>query len=49
MFPSTKAVLLVASVLGGDPRQVYPARITAHLTRLTGFGATILPDPITRR
>ena len=27
-----------------DPRQVNPARIAAHLTRLTGFGATILPD-----
>jgi len=27
-----------------DPRQVKPAQITAHLTRLTGFGATILPD-----
>ena len=27
-----------------DPRQVDPARIAAHLTRLTGFGATILPD-----
>jgi mercuric ion binding protein len=28
-----------------DPRKVNPAQITAHLTRLTGFGATILPDP----
>ena len=27
-----------------DPRQVNPARIAAHLTRLTGFGATILPE-----
>jgi copper chaperone CopZ len=27
-----------------DPRQVNPARIAAHLTRLTGFGATIRPD-----
>ena len=27
-----------------DPRQVSPAHIAAHLTRLTGFGATILPD-----
>jgi copper chaperone CopZ len=27
-----------------DPRQVTPAQIAAHLTRLTGFGATILPD-----
>ena len=27
-----------------DPRHVNPAQIVAHLTRLTGFGATILPD-----
>jgi len=27
-----------------DPRQVNPAQIAARLTRLTGFGATILPD-----
>ena len=27
-----------------DPRQVSPAQIAAHLTRLTGFGATVLTD-----
>src|SRR2546422_8389294 len=27
-----------------DPRQVNPAPIAAHLTALTGFGATILPN-----
>ena len=27
-----------------DPRQVNPAQIAARLTRLTGFGAAILPD-----
>ena len=27
-----------------DPRQVNPAQIAAHLTKLTGFGATVLPD-----
>ena len=27
-----------------DPRQVSPTQIAAHLTKLTGFGATILPD-----
>ncbi|MFL5495319.1 MAG: heavy-metal-associated domain-containing protein [Gemmatimonadales bacterium] len=27
-----------------DPRTVTPAQIAAHLTRLTGFGATILSD-----
>ena len=32
-----------------DPRQVNAAQIAAHLTRLTGFGATILPDTKTSR
>lgn len=27
-----------------DPREVNPAQIAAHLTRFTGFGASILPD-----
>src|SRR5438128_3213209 len=27
-----------------DPQQVSPAQIAAHLTKLTGFGATILPN-----
>jgi copper chaperone CopZ len=27
-----------------DPRKVKPVQIAAHLTRLTGFGATILSD-----
>ncbi len=27
-----------------DPRRVNPAQIAAHLTKLTGFGATILTD-----
>src|SRR5437667_105126 len=27
-----------------DPRRVTPTEIAAHLTRLTGFGATILPE-----
>jgi copper chaperone CopZ len=27
-----------------DPRRVTPAQIAAHLTRLTGFGATVLAD-----
>src|SRR6059058_4989632 len=30
-----------------DPRQVNPAQIAAHLTKLTGFGATILTDTTT--
>jgi len=27
-----------------DPRKVNPAQLATHLTRLTGFGATILSD-----
>jgi copper chaperone CopZ len=27
-----------------DPRRVTPAQISAHLTKLTGFGATVLGD-----
>ena len=27
-----------------DPRRVTPPQIAAHLTRLTGYGATVLPD-----
>lgn len=27
-----------------DPRRITPAEIAAHLTELTGFGASILPD-----
>lgn len=27
-----------------DPRQVKPSEIAAHLTKLTGFGAIVLPD-----
>ena len=27
-----------------DPRQLTPAQIAAHLTKLTGFGVTVLPD-----
>jgi copper chaperone CopZ len=27
-----------------DPKRVTPEQIAAHLTRATGFGATILPD-----
>ena len=33
-----------SGVVRYDPRRVSPAQIAAHLTRLTGFGATVLPD-----
>lgn len=29
-----------------DPRQVDPTQIAAHLTKFTGFGATVLPDTV---
>ncbi|MDZ4863512.1 MAG: heavy metal-associated domain-containing protein [Gemmatimonadota bacterium] len=28
-----------------DPRKVTPAQITAHLTRLTGYGARMIAEP----
>jgi len=27
-----------------DAKRVTPAQIAAHLTKLTGYGATVLPD-----
>ncbi len=32
-----------------DPRRFTPDQIAAHLTRLTGFGAIVLPDATTSR
>ena len=32
-----------------DPRRVSPSEIAAQLTRLTGFGATVLPDSTSAR
>lgn len=29
-----------------DPRRITPAGIAAHLTRMTGYGARVLPDSI---
>lgn len=29
-----------------DPRQVTPAAIASHLTKMTGYGAKVLPDSI---
>ncbi len=31
-----------------DPQRLTPARIVAHLARLTGYRATVLPDPAPR-
>ena len=27
-----------------DPKRVTPAQIAAHLTKLTGYGAAVMPD-----
>ena len=42
-----RATVTLADSLGVvryDPKRVTPSRVAAHLTQLTGFGATILPD-----
>lgn len=41
------AVVTFADSLGViryDPKRVTPAEIAAHLTKLTGYEATVLPD-----
>jgi copper chaperone CopZ len=41
------AVVTFADSLGVvqyDPKRVTPAEIAAHLTKLTGYKATVLPD-----
>ena len=32
-----------------DPKRLTPAQITEHLTRMTGFPATVLPDTTVRQ
>ena len=44
VYSSTVTLDDSLGVVRYDLRHVSPAQITAHLTRLTGFGATILPD-----
>ena len=44
VYSSTVTLDDSLGVVRYDPRHINPAQIAAHLTRLTGFGATILPD-----
>ena len=44
VYSSTVTLDDSLGVVRYDPWHVNPAQIAAHLTRLTGFGATILPD-----
>ncbi len=48
VYSATVALDDSLGIVRYDPRQVTPEQIAAHLTRATGFGATILPDRITR-
>ena len=44
VFSATVTLDDSLGVVRYDPSRVTPAQIAAHLTRFTGFGATILPD-----
>ncbi len=44
VFSATVTVDDSLGVVRYDPRKVTPAQIGAHLTRLTGFGATVMAD-----
>ncbi len=44
VYSATVTLVDSLGVVRYDPRQVNPAQIAAHLTKLTGFGATILTD-----
>ena len=44
VYSATVALDDSLGVVRYNPRQASPQQIAAHLTRLTGFGAVILPD-----
>lgn len=44
VYSATVTLADSLGVVRYDPKRVTQDRIAAHLTRLTGFGATILPD-----
>jgi len=44
VYSATVTLADSLGVVRYDPRRVTPAQLAAHLTQLTGFGATILPD-----
>ncbi len=44
VFSATVTLDDSLGVVRYDPRRVTPAQITAHLTRLTGYGATVIAN-----
>ncbi len=44
VYSATVTLADSLGVVRYDPKRVTPSRVAAHLTELTGFGATILPD-----
>lgn len=46
VFGSTVTYTDSLGVVKFDPRKVKPAEIAAHLTKMTGYGAKVLPDSI---
>ena len=44
VFSATVTLEDSLGVVRYDPREVTPAQITAHLTRLTGYGARVIAD-----
>lgn len=44
VYGSTVTYADSLGVVRFDPRKVTPAAIAAHLTRMTGYGARVLPD-----
>jgi len=44
VYSATVTLADSLGVVRYDPKRVTPPQIAAHLTRLTGFGATTLPD-----
>jgi mercuric ion binding protein len=46
VYGSTVTYADSLGVVKFDPRKVKPAEIAAHLTKMTGYGARVLPDSI---
>ena len=46
VYSSTVTYTDSLGVVKFDPRKVKPAEIASHLTKMTGYGAKVLPDSI---
>ena len=46
VYSSTVTYADSLGVVTFDPRRITPAGIAAHLTKMTGYGARVLPDSI---